>query len=279
MSACEPRNVGCPVRPAWHEVMASLESSVRQTAPVGRPVPHDNVRTLTVAWKAGGRETVNPFQARDPITGLPDRNSFLIRLQRELGRGRGAAPFAVAVVDLDDFKALNHGLGYAAGDALLAQVARRLETCLRRGDVLARFDADEFAILMDEVDALAAASVCERILETMAVPFIVAGAEACPLASVGMAVRHAGYTRAEEIFRDADRALSRAKALGGGRCEVFDPDMDARAMALSQLEVALRRALESPEFQNHYQPIISVKGGQVAGFEVLLWRKSVRSAR
>jgi diguanylate cyclase (GGDEF)-like protein len=259
--------------------MKSLESSLKGPGDVVRVAPHDNVRTLTVAWKAGGRETLNPFQARDPITGLPDRNSFLSRLQRELGRTRGSAPFAVALVDLDDFKALNHTLGYAAGDALLAQVARRLETCLRRGDVLARFDADEFAIIMDEVDASTASSVCERILEALAVPFIVTGQEACPLASVGMAVRHAGHTRPEDIFRDADRALSRAKALGGGRCEVFEADMDARALALSQLEVALRRALESPEFQNHYQPIISVKGGQVAGFEVLLWRKSARSIR
>jgi diguanylate cyclase (GGDEF)-like protein len=254
----------------------SLETSLKTPGVSPRVLPPDNVRTLTVAWKAGGRETLNPFLGRDPITGLPDRAQFLARLQRELGRGRGAAPFAVALVDLDDFKALNHGLGYAAGDALLAQVARRLETCLRRGDVLARFDADEFAILLDEVDALAAASVCERILESMAMPFIVAGQEACPLASVGMAIRNAAHQRPEDIFRDADRALSRAKALGGGRCEVFESDMDARALALSQLEVALRRALESPEFQNHYQPIISVKGGQVAGFEVLLWRKSAR---
>jgi diguanylate cyclase (GGDEF)-like protein len=257
--------------------MKTLESSLKAPGAVGLgALPHDNVRTLTVAWKAGGRETVNPFQARDPITGLPDRNSFLARLQRDLGRVRNAGPFAVALVDLDGFKALNHNLGYAAGDTLLAQVARRLETCLRRGDVLARFDADEFAILLDEVDAQAAASVCERILESVAVPFIVAGQEACPLASVGVAVRQPGHTRPEEIFRDADRALSRAKALGGGRCEVFEADMDARPLALSQLEVAIRRALESPEFQNHYQPIISVKGGQVAGFEVLLWRKSVR---
>jgi len=263
------------VKPAWHEVVESLETSVRNPGSAF-PHPPDNVRTLTLAWKAAGREAAAENRGRDPITRLPDRTSFLARLQRELRRGRGSMPFAVALVDLDDFKAINHGLGYPAGDALLSQVARRLETCLRRGDMLARFDADEFAILLDEVDRGSASAVCERILESLATPFLIAGIEACPLASVGLAVRDARYERPEDILRDADRALSRAKALGGGRAETFDAEMDARALALSQLEVALRRALESPEFQNHYQPIISVKGGQVAGFEVLLWRRSGR---
>jgi len=264
----------------WQEVVAPLEVDARRaTFPRAVPDPAtadvvwgDPVPTSTPSAETTPEE-VGDHSARDPLTGLASR-AALVRSLHEVLAAPPERVFAVALVDLDGFRAANQALGYAAGDRLLHASARRLETCLRRGDTLVRFGSDEFAILLADLQPADAGRVAERLQAALSAPLDVGGTVLCPQASVGVAVRAAHHARAEDVIRDAERALSRARALGKGRSEVFDPSMDPRAVTLSQLEAALRRAIDSEDFRTHYEPMVSVKGGQVTGFEILLWRRS-----
>jgi diguanylate cyclase (GGDEF)-like protein len=264
----------------WHEVVASLEVDARRgTFPRGVP---DSVSAATVVWTDpaprpvadSAPEEVGDQGGRDPLTGLACRATLVRALHDALALPMEGAPFAVALIDLDGFRATNQGLGYAAGDRLLHAAARRLETCLRRGDTLVRFGSDEFAILLGDVQAADAARVGDRLQAALCAPIDLGGTVLCPQASVGIAVRGPHHARPEDVIRDSERALNRARAAGKGRSEVFDPAVDPRALTLSQLEAALRRAIDSEDFRTHYEPMVSVKGGQVTGFEILLWRRS-----
>lgn len=272
----------------WHEVVASLEVDARRgTFP--RALPADSGSAAAVVWTdpaprpeaESAPDEVGDRGGRDPLTGLACRAALVHALQDALVLPAESAPFAVALVDLDGFRATNQGLGYAAGDRLLHTAARRLETCLRRGDTLVRFGSDEFAILLVDVQSSDAARVGDRLQAALCAPLDLGGNVLCPQASVGIAVRAPHHARPEDVIRDAERALSRARAAGKGRSEVFDPGLDPRAVTLSQLEAALRRAIDSEDFRTHYEPMVSVKGGQVTGFEILLWRRSggVRARR
>jgi diguanylate cyclase (GGDEF)-like protein len=262
----------------WHEVVASLEVDARRGTFL-RAVP---TAGSTAVWTEPAPrpiaeappEEVGDRSARDPLTGLCCRATIVRILQDALDAPAETAPFAVAMIDLDGFRATNQGLGYAAGDRLLHATARRLETCLRRGDTLVRFGSDEFAILLVDVHHGDAARIADRLQAALSAPIDLSGTVLCPQASVGIAVRAAHHSRPEDVLRDAERALGRARAAGKGRSEVFDPALDPRAATLSQLEAALRRAIDSEDFRTHYEPMVSVKGGQVSGFEILLWRRS-----
>jgi diguanylate cyclase (GGDEF)-like protein len=271
----------------WQEVVAPLEADARRAtfpcAVPDPPAPAVKWGDAAPAVRSGAEtapEEVGDLSGRDPLTGLASRAALVRSLSEVL-----AAPperlFAIALIDLDGFRAANQALGYAAGDRLLHASARRLETCLRRGDTLVRFGSDEFAILLVDVQPSDAARVAERLQVALSAPLNVGGTVLCPQASVGLAMRAAHHARPEDVIRDAERALSRARALGKGRSEVFDPSMDPRAVTLSQLEAALRRAIDTEDFRTHYEPMVSVKGGQVTGFEILLWRRSggVRARR
>lgn len=263
----------------WHEVVASLEVDARRGT---FPRAVSDVAAASVVWTdpspAAGAESapenVGDCAGRDPLTGLLCRAALVRTLQMALETPAEAAPFAVALIDIDGFRATNQGLGYSAGDRLLHAAARRLETCLRREDTLVRFGSDEFAILLTDVQPADAARVGERLQSALGAPIDLGGTVVCPQASVGIVMRGVQHTRPEEILRDAERALGRARAAGKGRSEVFDPRADPRAATLSQLEAALRRAIDSEDFRTHYEPMVSVKGGQVTGFEILLWRRS-----
>jgi len=174
-------------------------------------------------------------------------------------------------LDLDRFKAVNDGLGHAAGDALLVEVAKRLQTCLREGDTLARQGGDEFTILLDDVKGTADAQVvAERILQVTGKPFEIAGQEVIATASIGIAPWSPTYTRPEDLLLDADTAMYRAKALGRARAVVFDASMREQTPQLLHLEADLRRALVQEEFRIHYLPVVDVASGRIQGLEALI---------
>ena len=213
----------------------------------------------------------------DPLTELPNRALFLDRLQHLFHRSRralGNPLFAVLYLDLDRFKAVNDSLGHQAGDELLVGTARRLERCLRPGDTLARLGGDEFTVLLDDVRCEAdATGVAERIHEELAALLKVSGYEVFTSVSVGIAMSSAGYERPDDMLRDADTAMYRAKAGGRARHQVFGGDMHQRAVSSLRLETDLRRAMERQEIVPHYQPIVDLDTGALVGFEALArWR-------
>ena len=189
-------------------------------------------------------------------------------------RALGNPMFAVLYLDLDRFKAINDSLGHQAGDELLVNTARRLERCLRPGDTLARLGGDEFTVLLDSINCEAdATGVAERIHEELAAPVEVRGFEMFTSVSVGIALSSAGYERPDDMLRDADTAMYRAKAGGRAGHQVFDGDMHQRAVTSLRLETDLRRALERGEIVPYYQPIVDLDDGAVIGFEALArWR-------
>ncbi|HZB46555.1 MAG TPA: EAL domain-containing protein [Pyrinomonadaceae bacterium] len=218
----------------------------------------------------------------DVLTGLPNRALFMdhLKLSVERAKRRGDRLFAVLFLDLDRFKLINDSLGHMVGDRLLVGIARRLETCLRPGDTVARLGGDEFTVLLEDLaGADEATDVAGRLQEKLSRPFGLDGHEVFTTVSIGIALSTTGYDRAEDVLRDADTAMYRAKTLGKARHEVFDKAMHARALNLLQLETDLRRAVERREFHLHYQPIVSLKGGALTGFEALArWQHPERGA-
>jgi diguanylate cyclase (GGDEF)-like protein/PAS domain S-box-containing protein len=209
----------------------------------------------------------------DSLTGLANRALFVDRLERVLThvRRRRSHNYAVLFIDLDRFKVINDSLGHLIGDAVLKEVGGRLESCLRKGDTVARFGGDEFVVLLDDLaDVNEATRIADRIQGELQAPITLAAHQIHTSACIGMTLSSTGYTSAEDVLRDADTALYRAKGAGRARCEVFDPSMHAEAVALLQLELDLRGALERREFVLHYQPIISLDTGAVTGFEALV---------
>jgi len=209
----------------------------------------------------------------DALTGLPNRALFMDRLKQSLGeakKGEGYS-FGVLFLDLDRFKVVNDSLGHQIGDQLLVATARRLESCLRPGDMVARLGGDEFAIILDHVRQIGdATQAAERIRERLATPFNLSGHEVFISASIGIALNQASSEGPDEILRNADTAMYRAKDQGRGCFELFDKGMRARNAAHSQLESGLRHALARDEFSVHYQPIISLETWRISGFEALL---------
>jgi diguanylate cyclase (GGDEF)-like protein/PAS domain S-box-containing protein len=214
----------------------------------------------------------------DALTGLPNRALFMDRAGRAVERTKRNPEYAVGllVVDLDRFKVVNDGLGYRVGDELIRGTAQRIARCLRPEDTVARLGGDAFALLLEDIeDVSAAIRVANRIAETLAVPYGPHGLVAA--ASIGIALSSTGYERAEDLLRDADIALHRAKASGRARYEVFDPAMHRRALELLSIETDLRRGLDRNEFLVCYQPIVSIGPGALSGFEALLrWRHPSR---
>ncbi len=209
----------------------------------------------------------------DPLTGLGNRAMFVEGLGRRLDEfkhRRSTSPFAALYLDLDRFKVVNDNLGHLVGDELLAAVSRRLESCLRQGDALARLGGDEFAILLSELgDANQANAIAFRIQEALAAPFSIGGREVFTSASIGIALGQAKYNNPDEIMRDADTAMYHAKSRGKARHELFDADMHARELDRLGLESDLRHAVQTNDFEIHYQPIVLLSTRKCVGFESL----------
>jgi diguanylate cyclase (GGDEF)-like protein len=209
----------------------------------------------------------------DSLTGLPNRAMFteLLKAEIESSSRRDDHMFAVLFLDLDRFKNINDSLGHTHGDLLLVAFAERLERTLRPVDTLARFGGDEFAILLSGMtDATDAVRVAQRISEELSQPFVLDKNSAFATSSIGIALSSTGYDRPEDILRDADTAMYRAKENGKARYEVFDHGMHARAVSRLQLESDLRQAVEERQFCVYYQPIICLQTGRLAGFEALV---------
>ncbi len=209
----------------------------------------------------------------DALTGLPNRALFNeeLRLAIDRRRRRPDYGFTVLFLDLDRFKVINDSLGHLAGDALLTELAARINRCLRPGDRVARLGGDEFTVLLDDIgDVASATRVADRIQAELAAPFVLGGREVFTSASIGIALSATGYQEPEAVLRDADLAMYRAKARGRSRYEVFDLAMHASAVERLELETDLRRALERQEFRLHYQPVLAVGDQRIVGFEALV---------
>ncbi|HLL75055.1 MAG TPA: PAS domain S-box protein [Pyrinomonadaceae bacterium] len=216
-------------------------------------------------------ERLRHIAFHDTLTGLPNRALFTEHLRRavESARRDPARLFAVLFLDLDRFKVINDSLGHTVGDQMLVALARRLENCLRANDSVARLGGDEFAILLNAIDCAADATrVAERIQQELAHPFTLSGHEVFAYGSIGIALSTTGYANEEDILRDADTVMYRAKALGRPY-EVFDSAMHARVVSQMRLENDLRRAVERREFRVFYQPIVSLSTGRITGLEAL----------
>ena len=218
-------------------------------------------------------ETATFHSLHDSLTGLPNRALFLDRLSHAGQRSarRGGRPFTVLFIDVDDFKVVNDSLGHLVGDRLLTAVGERISGCLRAEDTVARLGGDEFAVLLENSDRGLATATAERLLETLHAPFaLLEGQYVHVSASIGLVSTCGSAGAPEELLRDADVAMYRAKAEGKHRYVVFEPAMRDRLQARSELESELRLAVGSEQFCVHYQPVVDAARGTVVGTEALL---------
>lgn len=226
------------------------------------------------------REQLSYQAFHDALTGLPNRLLFIDRLTQAIERLKRHQDtrFAVLFLDLDRFKLVNDSLGHPIGDQLLIAIAARLEGCLRASDTIARLGGDEFAILLEDIqDVSDACRAAERIIQELNVPFNLDAQQVFTTVSIGIVLGFSHHDQVEDLLRNADIAMYRAKALGKARYEVFDAIMHAQAKALLQLENDLRRAMDNCEFEVYYQPIISLSTNKLIGFEALVrWRHPKR---
>ena len=240
--------------------------------------PHGEVARMAgsqtdITARKHAEEKLRHDALHDALTGLPNRGLFMDRLGQSLARlrGRQRSAFSVLFLDLDRFKAINDSLGHAAGDEVLVATARRLLRCVRPEDTVARLGGDEFAVLLEDVpDAGEAARVAARMQRELAAPHVVSGQELVCTPSVGIAHGHESYGGPEEILRDADLAMVRAKERGRAGQAEFEPAMHEAAVAVLRLETELRHAVERGELELYYQPVVSLQTGAIKGFEALL---------
>ena len=216
----------------------------------------------------------------DGLTGLPNRTLVMDRLSHALHRldRRREMCFAVLFIDLDRFKPINDTLGHHAGDQLLVEVAQRLLECVRLADTVARLGGDEFIVMLEELDRREEVRrIADRILYSLNEPFDVEGQEVFISCSIGIAILDQGYKDAEDVLRNADIAMYRAKLEGKSRYIMFDPSMETHTRSTFQLASDLRRAAERAQFELYYQPVISLSSERITGFEALLrWRHGER---
>ncbi len=237
-------------------------------------IPHRMAGSLSdIADRKKAEQQLQHDALHDPLTDLPNRTLFLERLQRAIERSKRSRKinYGVLFLDLDRFKVVNDSLGHQLGDQLLEVFADRLKNLLRTGDTLARLGGDEFVVLMEELEAIEnLVLVSERIQEELRQPFQLAGQSVFVSASIGVVAGSLEYDRSEDMVRDADIAMYRAKSAGKARYAVFDAGFRESAMSRLEMEGDLRVALGRNELRVFYQPILSLASAKIIGFEALL---------
>jgi diguanylate cyclase (GGDEF)-like protein len=218
-------------------------------------------------------DTATHQSLHDSLTGLPNRALFLDRLSHagERSARQSGMPFTVLFIDVDDFKVVNDSLGHLVGDRLLTAVAERISSCLRSQDTVARLGGDEFAVLLEGSSVQEAAAAADRVLQALHEPFaLVDGQYVHVSASIGLVTTSGGREQPEELLRDADVAMYRAKVEGKHRFVVFEPEMRDRLQARTELESELRQAVAAEQFAVHYQPVVDAARRTVVSTEALL---------
>jgi diguanylate cyclase (GGDEF)-like protein len=280
-------HAGCTVSDLLEEQAGCIGSTHFQNLSNGRVVAVVHQPTADGGWVATYEDVTERRQAEariafmarhDALTKLPNRVLLAERIDHamaELVRGSG---FAVLCLDLDHFKGVNDTLGHPVGDVLLKAVAERLRQCVADDDTVARLGGDEFAIIRvgvqrpEEVNELA-----DKLVDALAAPYELDGNQIIVSTSIGIALAPDDGTSPDQLLKNADMAMYRAKADGRGTHRFFEPEMDARLQARRALELDLRRAIAQGELELHYQPLINIKSETITGFEALLrWNHSER---
>jgi diguanylate cyclase (GGDEF)-like protein len=214
---------------------------------------------------------ISHMALHDALTNLPNRLFFRQEIENRLAHLGRDQKFAVLCLDLDQFKTVNDTLGHPFGDKLLCQVGERLNACLREGDCVARLGGDEFAILQDSLtEPVDTPSLLARIIEVVSAPFDLDGHQVVIGVSIGVAMAPADAKDPDQLLKNADMALYRAKVDGRGTFRFFEREMDARMQARRALELDLRRAIVNGEFELYYQPLVDLVSEQISGFEALI---------
>ncbi len=262
------------LKAAYAELELRVEERTRELANANRKLRGQ------IAERERAEESLTHQALHDALTGLPNRTRLLDRMQRAMAAWQRdpACGFAVLFLDLDRFKIVNDSAGHLVGDELLKQASRLISGAVRLPDTVARLGGDEFAVMVEEIAGVAEASeVAQRIITALAAPIMVAGKELFTSASIGIAMMGAQYKRPEELLRDADVAMYRAKGKGRSRYELFDETLRVEALRVHDLEGELRRSLAVWRFVPYFQPIVRLSDREPIGYEALLrWRHEQR---
>jgi diguanylate cyclase (GGDEF)-like protein len=231
-----------------------------------------------VTAEKNSERRINYLAHNDALTGLLNRAKFTEHLKQSVARlERYGSPFVVLYLDLDQFKAVNDSRGHLIGDRLLMQVSKRIKATLREADIAARLGGDEFAIILNNNNADETAALAHRLVETVSLPYEFDGDIVSIGVSIGIAIAPVNGTRPDQILRNADLALYRAKAEGRGTWRFFESQMDSDVRERRMLELELRQALKEGEFVLHYQPLVSAEDNKPSGFEALVrWNHPLR---
>ena len=273
---------------AFHDMIIPIELNDNELwwSITGKPAYDENNRFIgfrgvcsDITIQKLAEDRVQFLAHNDALTGLANRTYFTNQLNYHVSRlERYGSPFSVLYVDLDQFKAINDTKGHPFGDKILEEVGRRLRAQVRESDVLARIGGDEFAILTNNnASTTNEAHLAQRIIDTLSKPYDINGEKAQLGASIGIAKAPINGTRPDQIQRNTDLALYRAKHAGKGRYEYFKAEMDSQARERRTLESELREALNNDEFELYYQPLLDVDSETPTGFEALIrWNHPIR---